>query len=199
MNTQSSKDDELVKRVLRDDEIAFSQLYERYRMPIYLIAYRIVRNPEDAQDVTQEIAYKLYRSLHQWDVQKSKLSTWIYKMAVNHSIDCHRARRQRKESHLPANSSDEVSHFEIPDCSARSPISEIENKEQIDAVLQCAGTLPDLQGQIFIHRYFGERKLEEIADIVDCSLGTVKSALHRATYAVRHFLRRSGGLPSESP
>lgn len=198
MHMQTPQDDELVKRVLRGEEIAFSQLYERYRIPIYLIAYRIVRNPEDAQDATQEIAYKLYKSLHQWDVQKSRLSTWIYKMAVNHSIDCHRARHRRMESQLPGNGSDRVSHFEIPDCSARSPLSGIENREQINVVLQCAGTLPDLQGQVFIHRYFHERKLEEIADIVHCSLGTVKSALHRATYAVRDFLRRSEGLPSES-
>jgi RNA polymerase sigma-70 factor, ECF subfamily len=197
MHTLSSTDEGLVKSVLRGDEIAFSQLYERYWQPIYSAAYRIIRNPEDAQDATQEIAFKLYRSLHQWDVQKSKLSTWIYKMAVNHSIDCHRARRRRMESQLPKNSSDQNWCFDIPDCSARSPLSEIENKEQVDAVLQCAGTLPDLQRQRFIDRYFHERKLEEIAEIEHCSLGTVKSSLHRATLAVRHFLRKSRDLPSE--
>jgi DNA-directed RNA polymerase specialized sigma24 family protein len=64
-------------------------------------------------------------------------------------------------------------------------------------VLQCAGTLPDLQRQIFVDRYFLGRKLEEIAEIEHCSLGTVKSSLHRATHTVRHFLRKSGGLPLE--
>jgi len=128
---------------------------------------------------------------------KSKLSTWIYKIAVNHSIDCHRVRRRRMESQLPENSSDQNSRFDIPDCSVRSPLNEIENNEQVDAVLQWAGTLPDLQRQIFIDRYFHERKLEEIAEIEHCSLGTVKSSLHRATQAVRHFLRKSRDLPSE--
>ena len=193
---QSSTDEGLVKSVLRGDENAFSQLYERYWQPIYWAAYRIIQNPEDAQDATQEIAFKLYKSLHQWDVQKSKLSTWIYKMAVNHSIDCYRVRRRRKDSQLPENRSDQDSHFDIPDCSARSPFKEIENKEQVDAVLQYAGTLPDLHRQIFIDRYFNERKLEEIAEIERCSLGTVKSSLHRATHAVRHFLRKSRNLPS---
>jgi RNA polymerase sigma factor (sigma-70 family) len=197
MHAQSSTDEGLVKSVLGGDEIAFSQLYERYRQPIYSAAYRIIQNPEDAKDATQEIAFKLYRSLHRWNIQKSKLSTWIYKMAVNHSIDCHRVRRRRKESQLPENSSDQDWHFDIPDCSARSPLKEIENKEQVDAVLQCAGTLPDLQRQIFIGRYFDESKLEEIAEIEHCSLGTVKSSLHRATHTVRHFLRKSRGLPSE--
>jgi len=193
---QSSTDEGLVKSVLRGDENAFSQLYERYWQPIYWAAYRIIQNPEDAQDATQEIAFKLYKSLHQWDVQKSKLSTWIYKMAVNHSIDCYRARRRRKESKMPTEYSDQNSHFDVPDCSARSPFKKIENKEKVEAVLQYAGTLPDLHRQIFFDRYFDERKLEEIAEIERCSLGTVKSSLHRATHAVRDFLRKSRNLPS---
>jgi RNA polymerase sigma-70 factor (ECF subfamily) len=188
---QSLTDEGLVKSVLRGDENAFSQLYERYWQPIYWAAYRIIQNPEDAQDATQEIAFKLYKSLHQWDVQKSKLSTWIYKMTVNHSIDCHRVRRRRKESQLPENKSDQDSRFDVPDSSARSPFNEIENKAKVDAVLQYAGTFPDLQRQIFIDRYFNECKLEEIAVNKHCSLGTVKSSLHRATQAVRHFLRKS--------
>lgn len=196
MLPQSSTDEGLVKSVLRGDQVAFSQLFERYRRPIYSAAYRIIKNPEDAKDATQEIAFKLYRSLHQWDIQKSKLSTWIYKMAVNHSIDCHRVRRRRKESQLP-DDSDQDSRFDIPDCSAPSPLNEIENKEQVEEVLQYAGTLPDRQRQIFVGRYFDERKLEEIAEMEHCSLGTVKSSLHRATQAVRHFLRKSRSLAFE--
>jgi RNA polymerase sigma-70 factor (ECF subfamily) len=196
MQMQSSTDEWLVKRALGGDEIAFSQLYARYRQPIYSVAYSIIQNPEDAKDATQEIAFKIYRSLHQWDLQKSKFSTWIHSMAVNHSIDCHRVRRRRKELRLPEKSSDQESHFEIRDYSAPSPLNEIENKEHVGAVLQFAGTLPDMQRQIFFHRYFDERKLGEIAEIEHCSLGTVKSTLHRATHSIRHFLRKSRGLPS---
>ncbi len=185
MQTQSSTDEGLVRDVLTGDEIAFSQLYERYRQPIYSAAFRIIRNHEDAQDAAQEVAYKLYRSLHQWDVQKSKLSTWIYKMTVNHSIDCHRVRRRRMESQWPEDGTDQGAHFDIPDRSARSALSEIENKEQIHEVLQFAGTLPAQQRQIFIARYFNEHKLEEIAETQRCSLGTVKSSLHRATHTLR--------------
>src|SRR5512147_749343 len=106
MHTESATDEGLVKSVLGGDEKAFSQLYERYRRPIYSAAYRIIQNSEDAQDATQEIAFKLYRSLHLWDVQKSKLSTWIYRMAANHSIDCYRMRSRRVESQLPGNHAD---------------------------------------------------------------------------------------------
>ena len=196
MQTQSVTDEGLVKSVLRGDENAFSQLYERYRRPIYSAAYRIIQNSEDAQDATQEIAFKLYRSLSQWNVQKSKLSSWIYKIAANHSIDWYRMRSRRLESQLPENSSDRLSPLDSPDCFARSPFNAIKNKEEVDAVLKCAGTLPDLQRKIFIHRYFHERRLEEIARIESCNLGTVKSALHRATYTVRRLLRKSVLSPS---
>ena len=191
MHTQLSTDERLVQGVLRGDEIAFNKLYERYWQLIYSAAYKIIQDPEDARDVAQEIAFKLYKSLHRWDVQKAKLSTWIYKMTVNHSIDHHRVSRRRKEYSLPENRFDQDSCFDIPDCSARSPFKEIENKEQIDAVLECAETFPDLQRQIFIDRYFEECKLEEIAEIECCSLGTVKSSLHRTTHSMRHFLRKS--------
>jgi RNA polymerase sigma-70 factor (ECF subfamily) len=190
MQMQLSTDERLVKSVLGGDDFAFSQLYERYRQSIYSAAYRIMRNPEDAQDAAQEIAFKVYRSLHQWDVHKSRLSSWIYKIAVNHSIDCQRLRRRRKESQFPENASNHDLRYEVPDCFARSPLNEIENKEQVDAVLQYAVTLPNPQRRIFIDRYFDDLKLEEIAHIERCNLGTVKSSLHRATHAVRCFLRK---------
>ena len=191
MNTQSLTDEGLVKSVLGGDEKAFSQLYERYRRPIYSAAYRIIQNSEDAKDATQEIAFKLYRSLHQWDVQKSKLSSWIYKMAANHSIDCYRVRHRRGESQLTEDNSDRLLRLNTPDCSARSPFNKIKNEEEVDAVLRCTENLPDLQRKIFMHRYFLDRKLEEISRIERCSLGTVKSALHRATHTVRRLLRKS--------
>jgi len=194
MQTQSGIDEGLVASVLGGDDIAFSQLYERYRRPIYSAAYRIMQDAEDAQDAVQEIAFKLYRSLHQWDVQKSKLSTWIYQMTVNHSIDRHRARRRRPESRLPEINSDQDAQIDIADHSVRSPLDEVENKELIEAILQCTATLPYLQRQVFIGRYFNEHKLEEIAEMQKCSLGTVKSSLHRATQVVRNFLQKSGSL-----
>lgn len=196
MHTQPSTDEGLVEFALSGNEIAFSELYARYRQPIYSTAYGILQNPEDAQDAAQEIALKLYNSLFQWDVKKSKLSSWVHTMAVNHSIDCYRKRRRRKESQLPGNSPDQDSHFDIPDRSARSPLNEMDKKEQVGSVLRFVGTLPDLQRQIFFARYFEERKLEEIAQKKHCNLGTVKSSLHRATYAIRHFLQKSRCLPS---
>jgi len=189
---QPLTDEGLVRSILGGDEGAFSLLYERYRRPIYSTAYRIIRNSEDAQDATQEIAFKLYRSLHLWDVQRSNLSSWIYKMAANHSIDCYRARSRRTEVPLPEDGADRLLHRDTSGDCASSPLRAVLLKEDLEAILQCAETLPKIQKKIFIHRFFHDRKLEEIARIECCRLGTVKSSLHRATETVRRLLRKSG-------
>jgi len=192
MHTQALTDEGLVRSVLGGDESAFTLLYERYRRPIYSTAYRIMRNSEDAQDAAQEIAFKLYRSLHLWDVQRSNLSSWIYKMAVNHSIDCHRARCRRAELPLPEGASGLLQHAGTSGDSAPSPLHAVLCKENLETILQCAGSLPEIQRKIFIHRYVHDRKLEEIARIERCRLGTVKSSLHRATKTVRRLFRKTG-------
>ena len=191
----SSLSDEMtVKNILAGDEKAFTQLYERYRRLIYSVAVRIIHDPEEAQDATQEIFLKLYRSLHRWDAQKSKLSTWIKRIAVNHSIDLCRAHFQRSETQLPENNPDSIYRPHTTGNSARSPFRAVQNREEISLVRRCIDKLPDIQKKTFISRYFHELKLAEIAEMECRNLGTVKSSLYRATHAVRQVLLQSGHL-----
>ena len=186
-------DDDLVANILGGDEDAFSQLYDRYRSRIYSTAYRIIQDAGEAQDATQEIFVKLYRSLPEWNPRKAKFSTWVYRLAANHAIDCWRGRRRRLES-LSSNSSDdeEFRERQIPDA-ILTPLSALEEREIIDQIQSCVNELPDLQKKVFLLRYFQDLKLEEIARMEDCSLGTVKTSLFRATHAVRRAVRKAGG------
>jgi RNA polymerase sigma-70 factor, ECF subfamily len=187
-------DEDLVANVLGGEEDAFSQLYERYRGPVYSTAYRIIQNAEEAQDATQEIFVKLYRSLPGWKRHKSKFSTWLYRLAVNHAIDCWRALRRRAESQLP----EEVGERDLEDCvlgnAIRSPYREVDGRQQVDEVRQLVDRLPELQKKVFVLRYFQELKLEEIAGMENCSLGTIKTSLFRATQTIRRALRRRRGV-----
>jgi RNA polymerase sigma factor (sigma-70 family) len=90
---QMAFDEILVQNILDGSEGPFVVLYDRYRKQVYVVAYRILRHPEDAQDAMQEIFVKIHRSLHKWNAGKSRLATWIYRLAINHSIDCCRMRR----------------------------------------------------------------------------------------------------------
>jgi RNA polymerase sigma-70 factor (ECF subfamily) len=189
--TSPLTDENLVESTLGGDEDAFSHLYERYRRPVYSTVFRVIQNVEEAQDATQEVFVKLYRSLHNWDPEKAKFSTWLYRLAANHAIDCWRTRRRRAESQLPGEAPERLFSESPLRYAIRSPYREAEAREQVQEIRRCVDALPDLQKKVFILRYFQELKLEEIADVEDCSLGTVKTSLFRATHAVRRALREA--------
>lgn len=185
-------DEDLVEGTLGGNEDAFSRLYERYRHRVYATAYRIVQDAAEAQDATQEIFVKLYRSLSSWNARRSRFSTWLYRLAANHAIDCWRGRRRRSESQLEPEPEDRALREYQLTHAIRSPYRDVENKESIEEIRQFVGGLPDLQKKVFVLRYFQECKLEEIAEMENCSLGTVKTSLFRATQAVRRGLRKAG-------
>jgi RNA polymerase sigma-70 factor (ECF subfamily) len=189
--TSPLSDEDLVGRVLGGDENAFAQLYERYRHPIYATAYRIIQSAEDARDATQEIFVKLYRSLRSWNPRKASFSTWIYRLASNHSIDCWRARKRKHETQPVEEAGGRADREYALGDAIRSPYQEVAAREQVDSVRDCVDVLPELQKKVFILRYFQEMKLEEIAEMENCSLGTVKTSLFRATHAVRRALRKA--------
>ncbi len=191
--TSTLSDEDLVERTLGGDEHAFSELYDRYRHPVYATAYRIIQNAEEAQDATQEIFIKLYRSLPVWIREKAKFSTWLYRLAANHAIDCWRARRRRSETQVLGESGDEEWREYSLGEAIRSPYSEVEGREQVDEIRRRVDYLPELQKKVFVLRYFQEMRLEEIAVVENCSLGTVKTSLFRATQTIRKALRRFMG------
>jgi RNA polymerase sigma-70 factor (ECF subfamily) len=186
-------DEDLVTRILGGEEDAFSQLYDRHRQRVYSTVYRIILDVGEAQDATQEVFIKLYRSLSEWNPRKAKFTTWLYRLAANHAIDCWRGRRRRLE--LPPSSTSEwevLGERPIGDGSP-SPLGMLEGKEIVERIRRCVEDLPDLQKKVFLLRYFQDLKLEEIAEMEDCSLGTVKTSLFRATRTMRRALRRTGG------
>jgi len=183
-------DEDLVHRTLGGGEEAFSLLYDRYRQRIYATVYRIIQDAAEAQDATQEVFIKLYRSLSDWNPQRAKFSTWLYRLAANHAIDCWRTRRRRRESQpLEEGDREALPALSVGDA-ILSPLGALEKRETLDQVRRCVDELPELQKKVFLLRYFQELKLEEIADMEDCSLGTVKTSLFRATHAVRRAVRR---------
>jgi RNA polymerase sigma-70 factor (ECF subfamily) len=187
-------DEDLVIRTLGGEEEAFSQLYDRYRQRIHSTVYRIIQDAAEAQDATQEVFIKLYRSLSGWNPHKAKFSTWLYRMAANHAIDCWRNRRRRQESQPPESADNTLPAAHSMSDAIHTPLVELEKKEGVEQIRRCVDNLPELQKKVFLLRYFQDLKLEEIAEMEDCSLGTVKTSLFRATHAVRKAVRRTGGL-----
>ncbi len=188
-------DEDLIRGVLGGDESAFAQLYQRYRVPVYATAYRIIQDAEAAKDATQEIFIKLWRSLGSWKADKARFTTWLYRLASNHAIDCWRSRRSRPEATLERGE-DEAARLTRESVLAEafhSPYRELETGERIAQIRQCVSALPELQKKVFVLRYFQGLKLEEIAEMENCNLGTVKTSLFRATQTVRRRVPKSRG------
>jgi RNA polymerase sigma-70 factor (ECF subfamily) len=185
-------DEILVERTLRGEEEAFRHLYERYRQPVFSTAYRIIRDHGEAQDATQEVFVKVYRAASSWNPRKAKFSTWLYRLASNHAIDCWRMRRRHGE-YRPAEtlgSSGRRPGMEVSlDWLALCPERALEERERAAAIRRCVDALPRLQRRVFVLRHFMGLKLREIAEREGRPLATVKTSLYRATSLLRRELR----------
>jgi len=178
-------DEDLVQRWCDGEEEAFSQLYSRYRRRVFCTAYRIIGDPEDARDATQEIFMKMSRALPGWDPDKASLSTWLFRLAANHAIDCWRSKKRRLARETVEEPLETSSTARRAPGGGRSPQCLLEAKESAGMIVRCVKGLPNLQRRFVILRYFRELSLEEIAAAEGRSLGTVKGLLHRATHSVR--------------
>ena len=132
----------------------------------------------------------IYRSLAIWSPQRARFLPWIIKVATNRAIDHWRIRRRRAE--VPLNETVETQSNGASLCrGTMEPIERtVEHKERVAEVWRFVEELPQLQRRFIVLRYCYGLKLKEIAEKEGCKIGTVKSALHRATNTMRLKLRR---------
>jgi RNA polymerase sigma-70 factor (ECF subfamily) len=179
----TSSDEQLVREAINGNENAFSQIYERYRLLVYLTAYRVIRNAVETQDATQEIFIKVHRSLSQWDPKRAQFHSWLRRIALNHAIDFWRARR-KDDKQLKTFQSEIPEQLSAP-C---SPQRKLELRERVQEIRRIVSKLPKLQMRIFQLYYFQNYKLKDISEKELRSLGTIKVNLFRSTRSVRRRL-----------
>lgn len=174
-------------------QTAFSALYEQYKDRVYNVAYRITGNPADALDASQETFAILYRKVRDFRFQ-SKFSSWVYRITVNASIDLCRRSPLRNVSSLDA-FYDESGGMdrapavpdEAPGARPRASAEKSEFAGDVNAAIQKLS--PKLRSIVAL-RYLENLSYEEVAEVLGCSLGTVKSRLARAHAALEPLLVR---------
>ena len=177
-------DEELVRRSQQDDERAFGELVGRYESKVYSLALRMLRNPEDAEDVLQDTFLRAYRGIKAFQ-GNSTFSTWIYRIAANSAL-----MRLRKKQ-LPTVSIEDADERETPVSIVDwkpGPVEQLLTKETLQAMDEAIEALPPEFRQVFILRDVEELSNAEVADILDLSVAAVKSRLHRARLKVRNRL-----------
>jgi len=180
----------LVRRSLAGDERAFAELVRRYQGALHRLAWRMLRNDEEARDVVQETFLRVYRALETYD-QKRKFSTWILRIATNLCIDRYRRKRPRTVSIDESQDDDDRAPIVLV-AGGPSPEKRYDGvalAEQVDRLVQ---RLPPIYRAIVELRYQQQLAYDEIAQVLDVPLGTVKARLHRAHRHLKELLAEEG-------
>lgn len=178
---------ELVRAARGGDEDAFETLVRSHEKKIYNLCCRLCGNAEDAADAAQETFVSAWRALPFFR-EESNFATWLYRLATNASIDL---MRREKRHRAPVSLDDEEQSVDAVD-EAASPDSLYEKKELREAVLRAMETLSDEYRRILVLRELQQLSYQEIAEILDMDLGTVKTRIHRARKNLRNALVSSG-------
>ncbi|HZK86877.1 MAG TPA: sigma-70 family RNA polymerase sigma factor [Syntrophomonas sp.] len=175
-------DQKLVKRTLHGDTRAFEELVETYQNKVYTLAYRYMGNEDDANDMSQEAFIKSFRSLKSYKGDAS-FGTWIYRITTNVCLDELRHRKRRVvpislDEPLATVDGNEVER-EIPDSSLAAD-KIYEQKEFSQHIQLLLDEMKPEHKSVIVLRDVMELSYEEIAAVLDCSIGTVKSRISRA-------------------
>ncbi|WP_243136946.1 RNA polymerase sigma factor [Alkaliphilus serpentinus] len=188
MKQLSPEEISLVERTKQGDVDSFERLIQPYQKKAYNIAYRMLGNVEDASDATQEALIKIYKSIGNFQ-GNSKFSTWLYAIVTNTCIDFIRKNRRAKIIYLDREKENEEGTYqmEIAD-DINTPEEILEKKETRFMIHDAINQLNHEHREIIVLRDIQGFTYQEIADILKCSEGTVKSRISRARGNLRQLL-----------
>jgi len=175
------KDFKLIdKATLENDESAYAELMERYKKPVYHMVLKMIRNVDDAEDLTIEAFAKAFKNLARFKKDYT-FSTWLFRIATNNAIDFIRKKKLETYSLNTSFTDDagESVNIDVEDKNL-TPDEEAINKQKIELVQMFVTKLPPKYQRLVRLRYFDELSYEEIAKTLEAPLGTVKAQLHRA-------------------
>ena len=185
-----SEEDSRILRGLRAgiDE-AYEELIQRFHQPVYNVVYRLLGNPSDASDVVQDVFLKIFRSVGAFREQSS-LRTWIYRIAVNEAHNHRRwfSRHCRCEVPLESEREDQTRPVELAADPGRSPYHQALDSETRSLIEQALTKINPAFRTAVVLRDIENLSYEEIAEILQLSLGTVKSRILRGREALRREL-----------
>jgi RNA polymerase sigma factor (sigma-70 family) len=192
-NENTRKDSKAEDIILIDEAIAgkqeaYQKLMNKYRQLIYNLIFRMIRNKEDVQDLTQEAFIKAFNSLEKFDKQFS-FSTWLFKIATNNCIDYLRKKKLNTFSiDKDIGSEDDDFQFEIPDTET-IPDRNILDTERKKILEEAIESLPNKYKSVILLRHRDEKDYEEIAKKLKLPLGTVKAHIFRGRELLNKYLK----------
>jgi RNA polymerase sigma-70 factor (ECF subfamily) len=179
-SSKAIEDFRLIDMAVEGDEKAYAKLLQRYRRPVYHVILKMVRNVDDAEDLTIESFAKAFKSLHKFK-KDFTFSTWLFRIATNNTIDFIRKKKLNTlsiENTYTDDNGDSVS-IDVEDQNL-DPQEETIKAQKEEIIQVFVNMLPSKYQKLVRLRYFHELSYEEIAAELEAPLGTVKAQLHRA-------------------
>ena len=174
--------DELLAAVAKGDEMAFAALYDRSSPQVYGLVRRVLRDPAQSEEITQEVMLEVWRSATRFDRSKGSAVGWIMTMAHRRAVD-----RVRSEQ-ATRNREDRVGSRDAGAAAFDEVAEEVEVRLEHQQVRQALDQLTDLQRQSVELAYYGGYTYREVAELLDTPLGTVKTRLRDGLIRLRDSL-----------
>ena len=188
------EDSEVVRRALEGSEVAYAELLHRYQRPIFSLILRMVRDRPLAEDLAQEVFLKAFGALTSFD-PKRKLSSWLFKIAHNATVDyLRKGRLDTVPLETPGEGLDPLSSVGAPE--AEGPERFVERGDLARGFERALLELRSDYREVLVLRYQEGLTYEEISEVCDLPLGTVKTHLHRARKALAAQMAEAGWAPS---
>nr|WP_026264194.1 RNA polymerase sigma factor SigW [Paenibacillus terrigena] len=173
----------------KGDQRAFAEIVELYKDKIFHLAYRMLSNRHEAEDVVQDTFLRVYKNLDRYD-ENQKFSTWIYRIGTNLCIDRLRKRKPTYSLDAEMNDQEGVDGYSILPSDDRTPESELLLSETQQLIRQAIESLPAKYKTVMVLRYLQELSLQEISDVLDMPVTTIKTRVHRGREYLRKKLER---------
>lgn len=178
-------DSRLIDKLIEGSDEGFALLYDTYGARIFNVVYRIVGDASESEDVVQEVFLKVLRNIANFNRQSS-LYTWLYRIAANAAVD---ARKRFGPQRMMSIFKTDGEAFDLPS-QADAPEAAPQRKEMADILRDAMDQLSDDHRTILVLREFDNLSYNEIADVLDCSKGTVESRLFRARNRLREKMEK---------
>lgn len=178
-------DSDLIKRCLRGEDAAWEALLQVHTQKIYNLCYRFTGRPEDAEDLTQEVFIKVFRTLKTYNPVQAKFSTWVNRVARNHLVDHYRRTRNARVT----STLDDQMPIADPSLDGH-PAGRVESRERRERLQAGLSKLsPDLREAVIL-RDLQDFDYAEVAQILGVPEGTVKSRINRGRLELARTLKR---------
>lgn len=191
VRTSAQRDLELVNQAIQGDQSAYAQLLKTYRESIYFMMMKMVRNADDADDLTIEAFGKAFKRLESFNPEYA-FSTWLFRIASNNAIDFIRRKKKASIYSIDEDYNDEDSKgvFEVKSGDL-NPEQELMKEQRIQEMHRIISLLKPKYRQLIEMRYLKELSYDEIAAEMDLPLGTVKAQLFRARELMHEIMKHS--------